>query len=100
MSNVIRFLEQMGRDADLRYSGQDQVGAALAQTDIDIEVRTALLNRDQQRLSTLLGARTNVTCILAPAKDDNDDKDDDGRGKDDDEVTSGHRRHRRAGLVG
>lgn len=67
MSNVIRFLETLGRDA--AASPQDYARAVQA-LDVDPAVRDALLRRDRAALDRLLGADNNVMIILVPAEDD------------------------------
>lgn len=81
MSNVIGFLDAMGRDAQLRHADTGTLAAALEQAQIDPALREAVLSGDQQRLESLLGARTNVVCGFAPAQDD----DDQDKAPDDDE---------------
>jgi hypothetical protein len=70
MSNVIEFLDAMGRDAQLRHADAGTLAVALEQAQIDPALRAAVLSGDQQRLESLLGARTNVVCGFAPAQDD------------------------------
>lgn len=72
MSKVIEFLNSMGGDAQLRYADAKQLAAALERTQIDPALRDAILGSDQERLAALLGARTNVVCGFAPAKDDDE----------------------------
>lgn len=81
MSNVIEFLDAMGRNAQLRHADADTLAAALEQAQIDPALRAAVLSGDQQRLESLLGARTNVVCGFAPAQDDEDQE----KAPDDDE---------------
>lgn len=77
MSNVIGFLDAMGRDAQLRHADTGTLAAALEQAQIDPALRDAVLSGDQQRLESLLGARTNVVCGFAPAEDDDQKAPDD-----------------------
>ena len=86
MANVIEFLEKMGADAALRHMRQDRLEAALVQSGVDAEMRAALLARDTARVGALLGANGNVSCLLAPGRDDEDDPDDHD---DDDEISVG-----------
>jgi hypothetical protein len=81
MSNVIDFLESLGRDAALT---PEAYARAVQGLDIDAELRDALLRKDRAALDRLLGARHNVMIALVPAEDDEDK--DDGEGQDDDEV--------------
>lgn len=57
MSNVIDFLEMMGKSAQLRHASRDQVAHALAGTQIDVSMRSAILANDASKLQSLLGQR-------------------------------------------
>jgi hypothetical protein len=81
MSKVIEFLDAMGRDAQMRHADAGDVALALERAEIGAELREAILGGDQSRLEQLLGARTNVICGFAPAKDDDDQE----KAPDDDE---------------
>jgi len=71
MSNVIGFLERMGQDAQLRYATSNEVERALRQAEIDPALQAAILGGDQHRMEVLLGAKTNVCCMVhAPENDD------------------------------
>jgi hypothetical protein len=80
LSNVIDFLEALGRDA---APTPEAYARAVQGLEVDPEIREALLRRDRAALDRLLGARHNVMIALVPAEDDDDKKDDE---KDDDEV--------------
>jgi hypothetical protein len=64
MSNVIDFLERLGRDAGLRHAPRAVLESAMQSERIDAEVRAALLKGDQPRLEELLGADANVCCAI------------------------------------
>lgn len=64
MSNVIDFLERLGQDADLRTATNDQIDEALRNAGIDPALRSAIVNCDQLRLEALLGADSNVCCMI------------------------------------
>ena len=76
MSDVIDFLERVGRDATLRRAPLEQ---ALHGAGLSVEVRAALANRDPHLLEAVLGV-SNVCCLIhvpgeqekadAPAKQD------------------------------
>lgn len=66
MSNIVDFLETVGQNASLRYASKGEMQRMLADTQIDPEVRDAVLAKDQARLTALAGA-TNVCCMLVPA---------------------------------
>jgi len=73
MSNVIDFLERLGKDAQLSRANDAALAQALAEAQIDPAVREAILLRDQHQLEALLGASSNVCCmIIAPAREDDD----------------------------
>ena len=74
MSNVIDFLERFGYDADLRYAPQHEVEAALQVAGIDPAVRAAILSNDQLALEHLLGADTNVCCIVNKPDDEEEEE--------------------------
>ena len=64
MSNVIDFLEQFGRDAGLRHASGEEAEAALRLAGIEPAMRTAIMDKDQSALEQLLGADTNVCCLI------------------------------------
>ena len=55
MPNVIDFLERAGQDALLRRASHVEVELALANAQIEPELRSAILDRDMSRLEALLG---------------------------------------------
>lgn len=69
MSNIVKFLEAVGQDCDLRNASQQQWQTALTAQSLSPAVRAALANRDQSALTTLLGARNNVVCAVFPARE-------------------------------
>jgi hypothetical protein len=77
MSNVIQFLEALGREP---IADAEAYARAVRALDIDEAVRDALLRKDRAALDRLLGARHNVMIALVPAEDDepaDEPKDDD-----------------------
>jgi len=87
MGKVIEFLERVGSDATLRHADAAMLAAALADTGIDAETRSALVNGDREALHRLLGERPFIVAqmqigpdsVEAPDDDkEEDDKDDDG----------------------
>jgi hypothetical protein len=64
MLTVIEFLEQMGRDADLRHASESRLVEALTNTQIDPFTRKAIVGADQRRLEFVVGARSEVCCLL------------------------------------
>ena len=86
MSNVIDFLQRLGQDAVLRHAPRTELELALAEAGIDPALRMALLAADQPQLESLLGADTNVCCMVAPPKEEEEDEDDlEDEDEDDDE---------------
>ena len=99
MSNVIGFLERMGQDAQLRHADNIEIEQALTREQIDDELRSAILGSDQVKLESLLGARTNVYCLIAPGKKD-DEEEEDSPDRDDDEITQSCARTRHMASLG
>jgi hypothetical protein len=94
MSNVIGFLEQMGKNAALSRLEGEEFAAAVDALGLDDAPRQALLARDHEALNALLGGRLAMTCMLFPADDDNkkdDDQDDSDQPDQDDRKESIHR---------
>lgn len=73
MSNIIEFLEKLGRDSRLRNGTGSELQAALAQAGVDLAVQAALADADRHRLETQVGAATNVCCLVYHAEDDSED---------------------------
>lgn len=66
MSDIIRFLETMGRT---RVSAADYA-AAVATLDLDASERDALLRRDASAINSLLGGRaTQMMMMLFPVEE-------------------------------
>jgi hypothetical protein len=82
MSNVIAFLESIGRDPALK-PGEEAFTAAVQASGLDDQAQAALLARDGGTLSELLGGRTKMLCSLFPA--DEDDKRDEEQPDEDDQ---------------
>jgi hypothetical protein len=55
MSNVIDFLERMGKDAQLRHASRDQLAFALEGTQIEAPMRSAIVAGDASQLQVLMG---------------------------------------------
>ena len=82
MSNVIDFLERFGQDADLRHATDEAVAEALRNAGIEPALQAAVLDKDQRALEALLGADTNVCCMIykedeeEETEEEEDDEDD------------------------
>jgi len=85
VSNVIDFLERFGGDAQLRYAADDEVEAALKLAGIDQAVRAAIVSKDQRALEALLGADTNVCCLVEKPEDEEEDEVEDDEDDEDDD---------------
>jgi hypothetical protein len=81
MSNVIQFLEAMGKDATLSTMSPEEYISAVRALNVDDQAEHALLNRDHEGLNNLLGGRMKMMMALVPAEDDEGE----GKGNDDDD---------------
>ena len=86
MSNVIDFLEWMGRDASWRGGKISDVELAVANSDLTPAAKAALLAQDSHRLSELLGAESNLCCLVHNPDDDEDEEEEE---EDDEEEIHG-----------
>lgn len=86
MSDTIQFLESLGASAT-RLSPA-QYAAAVAALDADADTRRALLDRNSERLATLLGGREQMWCALVvPQEGPSPDQEQDAECPDDDSDT-------------
>lgn len=69
MSNVIAFLESLGKNPALAEAANEDYAAAVDALGLDDAPRQALLARDANALSDLLGGRSTMVCALFPADD-------------------------------
>jgi hypothetical protein len=82
VSNVIDFLERFGQDADLRHASDEAVAEALRNAGIEPALQAAVVDKDQRALEALLGADTNVCCMIykedeeEETEEEEDDEDD------------------------
>ena len=79
MSNVIQFLESMGKNAALGNMSPEEFTAAVKALGVDDVAEHALLNRDHAALNDSLGGRVKMMMMLVPAEDD------EGEGKQNDD---------------
>jgi hypothetical protein len=78
MSNVIDFLERMGRDAQLHAATGLEVEEALLRAGIEPGVRAAILGGDQLLLESLVGANHNICCMInVPEEEEESEEEDD-----------------------
>jgi hypothetical protein len=86
MSDVINFLEQMGRDAHLRHITGLELEAALRRAGIEPRLQAAILDGDQRLLASLVGANDTLCCLIhAPDEEESEEQDDEGHERKDDE---------------
>jgi hypothetical protein len=89
MTDVIDFLEQLGRDARLRHAAPAELERALAASGIDPDLRSALLGDDALRLAELVGAQPTLCCLIVkpdPAKPGDEEEEDDEPEEEDEAV--------------
>jgi hypothetical protein len=77
MKSTLSFLEELGRNADLRFDRVD-FEALMNNDDFSPEVKEAILNRDRNALEMLLNARSKIVCMLIPAEENEDEDEDEG----------------------
>ena len=98
MTDIIDFLEKLGQDAQLRHAGCGEIREALADARIDEAPAAAILAGDERRLAILLGARTDLNCLVfAPRRVPEEEPDKEGEvpeqdAPDDNEPKSQHSR--------
>ena len=71
MSNVIGFLENVGRNAALRHASREQLLQAMQREEIAPELRSALLQPERMAIDGLLGVRETMYCqnqVIKPPK--------------------------------
>jgi hypothetical protein len=75
MSNVIDFLERLGQDSGLRHAPEAVLERALSEAQMIPELRAAILGGNQRMQETLLGASSNVCCLIhAPRPGESEDE--------------------------
>ncbi len=62
MSNIIRFLENAGRNAAMRHASREQLLQAMQCEEIAPELRSALLQPERTAIDGLLGVREKMYC--------------------------------------
>jgi hypothetical protein len=72
MTDIIDFLERMGRDAGLRDTTSAELAAALAEAQVAPSLRKAVLAGDRRTLELILGAHPNVCCTTHYPESDGD----------------------------
>jgi hypothetical protein len=85
VSNVIDFLERFGQDADLRCATAEEMERALRSAGIAPELRAAILGKDQQALTALVGAIPNVCCLIHKEDEEEETEEENEEEEEDDE---------------
>lgn len=81
MSSVIEFLERMGADAQLRHASQEEISAALEETQVDSALGAAIIARSTADLYSLLDVRPMFKTTENPGREDEDEEgEDEGEG--------------------
>jgi hypothetical protein len=93
MSDVIDFIERLGQDSTLRDASHQMLDRVLSEAQVSPEMRIALARGDQRLLESLLGATTNVCCLVnAPLGEEDEDvkprKADEEKSKDGESISS------------
>lgn len=68
MSNVVRFLENVGRNASLHNASRQQLLQAMQQGNVESELQSALLSSSRMEIDSLLGVREKMYCSNFPVK--------------------------------
>lgn len=82
MSELMRMIEKLGTDSELRHAQRPQLDLALREEPVEALFKSAIAEHDVQSLRDLLGARSIVSCLVLPSKQDEDDSE---QKEDDDE---------------
>ena len=64
MSDVIEFLERMGKDSQLRHAPAAALQRALSDARMSSQLQAAVMSGDQAGIAAVLGINTNVCCMV------------------------------------
>lgn len=93
MSNVVDLLEKIGQSSRLQALSGEQLAQALSQAGIEPAVQAAIVQQRPRQLEQLIGASTNVCCLVNAPQDDEPDQ----QQPDDEKSRNAVRRVARAG---
>lgn len=80
MSNVVDLLEKIGQSSRLQGLGGEQLAQVLSQAGLDPAVQAAIVQQRPRQLEQLLGANSNVCCLVhAPQDEEPEEQPDDDR---------------------
>ncbi len=85
MSNAIRFLEEVGQSAGLRQATAPELEGSMTRLSIDPEMQAAVLHGNRAQIEALLSARTEMCCMVAPGREEDDRENEDSPAREDDE---------------
>lgn len=78
MSNVIRFLESMGSEAQWDNATKDKLELALADANVDDLIRSAILDKDVAQLQALMQQKPLVSFVMPGEQPDEEEEEDEG----------------------
>jgi DNA mismatch repair protein MutH len=84
VSDIIKFLEKMGSDAQLRGASGVELEAALSRAGLESTLWTAILGMKQSELESLLDARSNVCSLVFTPDEEEEEEEEDEEEKEDD----------------
>lgn len=64
MTDVIEFLERMGRDAQLRHASEGVLEQAMRDAQMSPRARAAVTGGDRAEIEAVIGAESNVCCVV------------------------------------
>ena len=97
MSNVVDLLERMGQSSRLQALSSEQLAQELARAGMDPAVQAAILEQRARQLEELIGASSNVCCLVHAPQDDEPDEKQPNEPQKDNDLTLSDRRVARAG---
>jgi hypothetical protein len=74
VSNVVDLLEKIGQSSRLQSLSGEQLAHELAQAGIEPAVQAAIVQQRPRQLEQLLGANSNVCCLVHAPQDDEPDQ--------------------------
>lgn len=74
MSKVVDLLEKIGQSSRLQGLSGEQLAQELSQAGLDPAVQAAIVQQRARQLEQLIGASTNVCCLVNAPQDDEPDQ--------------------------
>jgi hypothetical protein len=74
VSNVVDLLEKIGRSSRLQALSGEQLAQELSQAGVAPAVQAAIVQQRPRQLEQLLGASTNVCCLIHAPQDEEPDQ--------------------------